>query len=226
MKIISHRGESKYALENTMSAFYLAYLLKSDGIECDVRKTKDNKLVIIHDKVIDRISNSKGRISDYNYNELLKIRLKDKENIVLLDEFLKYFSNKDMVIFIELKEKGYEQLVINTISKYNLKNITLISFKYEVLNNLRKYSNEIKLGWLVYDISNNIIDNSKKIKINNILCNSIGLTKNVVSILKDNKFLVSAWGIKNNIELKRIDKLNIDYIIYDSYYDAKRILNV
>ena len=45
MTIYSHRGESKYAPENTMSAFYLAYLLNSEGIECDIRKTKDNKLV-------------------------------------------------------------------------------------------------------------------------------------------------------------------------------------
>lgn len=226
MKIISHRGESKYATENTMSAFYLAYLLKSDGIECDVRKTKDNKLVLMHDKTIDRISKSKGKISDYNYEDLVKIKLNDNENIVLLDEFLKYFSNKNIILFIEIKEKGYEKLIIDLISKYNSNNITLISFKYEVLNKLREYSNNIKLGWLVHDISNNIIDNSKKINISNILCNSLGLNKNVVNILKNNNLLISAWGIKNKLELSRIGNLNIDYIICDSYYDAKGILNV
>ena len=40
MKVYSHRGESKYAPENTMSAYYLAYLVGSDGIETDLRKTK------------------------------------------------------------------------------------------------------------------------------------------------------------------------------------------
>ena len=71
MKIISHRGESKYAPENTMSAFFLADLINSDGIECDIRKTKDDELVLIHDKTIDRTSTSKGKVSDYTYNELL-----------------------------------------------------------------------------------------------------------------------------------------------------------
>ena len=180
----------------------------------------------MHDKTIDRISKSKGKISDYNYEDLVKIKLNDNENIVLLDEFLKYFSNKNIILFIEIKEKGYEKLIIDLISKYNSNNITLISFKYEVLNKLREYSNNIKLGWLVHDISNNIIDNSKKINISNILCNSLGLNKNVVNILKNNNLLISAWGIKNKLELSRIGNLNIDYIICDSYYDAKGILNV
>ena len=46
MKVYSHRGESKYAPENTMSAYYLAYLVGSDGIETDLRKTKDDVLVL------------------------------------------------------------------------------------------------------------------------------------------------------------------------------------
>ena len=56
MKVYSHRGESKFACENTMTAFYLAALVGSDGIETDVRKTKDDVLVLIHDKTIDRTS--------------------------------------------------------------------------------------------------------------------------------------------------------------------------
>ena len=42
MLIYSHRGESIFEPENSMPAFFLAYLLKDDGIECDIRKTKDD----------------------------------------------------------------------------------------------------------------------------------------------------------------------------------------
>ena len=225
MKIYSHRGESKYAPENTMSAFYLADILNSDGIECDIRKTKDNELVIIHDKKIDRTSNGKGNISDYTYDELLSFDFGKKEKIVKLTDFLKYFSDKNLKIYIEIKESGYEELIWNTISKYNLENIELISFKYQILYNLRKISDIISLGWLVYDITDEIITKAKEINIKQVLCFSSSITLKYLVKLKKNNIEIVSWGVKNKSELKRLNKLNIDAVICDSSYDAKKVLN-
>ena len=69
-----------------------------------------------------------------------------------------------------------------------------------------------------------IIENSKKININEILCNSISLNKEDVELLKENNIEVACWGIKNKAELKRVAKLGVDVIIYDSAYDAKKVL--
>ena len=44
--IISHRGASKNAPENTMAAYNLAWELNSDGIELDIRETADNILEV------------------------------------------------------------------------------------------------------------------------------------------------------------------------------------
>lgn len=66
----AHRGASIYTLENTMSAFRKALELRATGIELDLQKTKDRKIVIFHDITIDKKSNNKGKISDYTYNEL------------------------------------------------------------------------------------------------------------------------------------------------------------
>ena len=228
MTIYSHRGESKYAPENTMSAFYLADLVNSDGIECDIRKTKDNKLVIIHDKSIDRTSNSKGKVSDYTFENLKQFDFGNKrfkgERIVLLTDFLDYFSNKNIKIFIEVKESGYEKLIWDTISKYNIDNITIISFKYEILKDLRKLSNILKLGWLVYDINNKVIKEAIDININILLCVSSMISKKSINETKENNLEIGAWGVKNKAELKRLNKLNLDVLVYDSAYDAKKEL--
>lgn len=45
----AHRDGSRYAPENTMSAFDMALQLKANGIELDLQKTKDEKIVIFHD---------------------------------------------------------------------------------------------------------------------------------------------------------------------------------
>ena len=53
----AHRGASAYAPENTMSAFKKAFEIGANGIELDLQKTKDDKIVIFHDDRIDKKSN-------------------------------------------------------------------------------------------------------------------------------------------------------------------------
>ena len=69
--IYAHRGASGYAPENTLEAFALATEMGADGVELDVHFTKDGKVVVIHDKTIDRTSNGQGAVADYTYEELL-----------------------------------------------------------------------------------------------------------------------------------------------------------
>ena len=50
VEVIGHRGASSEAPENTLAANRLAFQQSADGIEVDVRLTKDQKLVCMHDK--------------------------------------------------------------------------------------------------------------------------------------------------------------------------------
>ncbi|HHD2804628.1 TPA: glycerophosphodiester phosphodiesterase family protein, partial [Clostridium perfringens] len=54
MKVFAHRGFSYRYPENTLLAFKEALKLDIYGIELDVHKSKDGKLVIIHDEDIKR----------------------------------------------------------------------------------------------------------------------------------------------------------------------------
>lgn len=50
MKIIAHRGASAHAPENTLAAFRLAWQQGADGIELDVRLSRDGRVMVHHDK--------------------------------------------------------------------------------------------------------------------------------------------------------------------------------
>jgi glycerophosphoryl diester phosphodiesterase len=52
-EIIAHRGASRAARENTVEAFALAVAMGVDGIELDVRRSRDGYLVVHHDARID-----------------------------------------------------------------------------------------------------------------------------------------------------------------------------
>ena len=63
--VAAHRGFSGEYPENTMLAFKEAIKLGVDQIETDVRITKDNELVLIHDSTLERTTNGSGKVCDY-----------------------------------------------------------------------------------------------------------------------------------------------------------------
>lgn len=60
IQVWAHRGASGYAPENTLDAFRKAIEMGADGIELDVQLTKDGTVVVIHDEVIERVSDGSG----------------------------------------------------------------------------------------------------------------------------------------------------------------------
>lgn len=69
-QIWAHRGASRAAPENTVAAFTAAAVLGADGVELDVQRTRDGRLVVCHDEQIDRTSNGRGWIRDMTLAEL------------------------------------------------------------------------------------------------------------------------------------------------------------
>ena len=55
--VIAHRGASGYLPEHSMSAKAMAYAMGVDYIEQDVVMTKDDRLVVLHDRYLDRVTN-------------------------------------------------------------------------------------------------------------------------------------------------------------------------
>ena len=54
--IIAHRGASGYLPEHTMPAKAMAYAMQADYLEQDVVGTRDDKLVVLHDIHLDRVT--------------------------------------------------------------------------------------------------------------------------------------------------------------------------
>ena len=69
-RIIAHRGASAEAPENTLAAADLAWRQGADGIEIDVRMTRDNKIVVIHDATVKRTAGKPARIHTTNLTQL------------------------------------------------------------------------------------------------------------------------------------------------------------
>lgn len=73
--VFAHRGGADALPEHTLGAYLRALEEGVDGLECDVRLTRDGHLVCVHDRNLSRTSNGKGLVSrrtlaqldEYNY---------------------------------------------------------------------------------------------------------------------------------------------------------------
>ena len=65
--------------ENSFSAIKNSLELGVDIIEIDLRMTLDRKLVVIHDKTLDRTTNGSGKVSHHKLKKIKKLYLKDKD---------------------------------------------------------------------------------------------------------------------------------------------------
>lgn len=62
--VVAHRGASAHRAEHTLAAYELALRQGADGLECDVRLTRDGHLVCVHDRTVDRTSDGRGVVSE------------------------------------------------------------------------------------------------------------------------------------------------------------------
>jgi glycerophosphoryl diester phosphodiesterase len=62
-QVVAHRGASADEAEHTLAAYERALEDGSDGVECDVRLTRDGVLVCVHDRRINRTSTGRGVVS-------------------------------------------------------------------------------------------------------------------------------------------------------------------
>jgi len=107
--VAAHRCSWRTAPENSVQALKDCIEMGVDIAEIDLKLTKDNQLIIMHDKTIDRTTDGKGKPQDYTLEEIKKFRLKaatghpTRHAIPTFEEMLLVAKNKILVNI----DKGY-----------------------------------------------------------------------------------------------------------------------
>jgi len=75
--VVAHRGDWRYAPENSLAAIDNAIKMGVDVVELDVHKTKDGQIILMHDKTLDRTTTGKGLINEWTLDSIKKLNLKN-----------------------------------------------------------------------------------------------------------------------------------------------------
>src|SRR5881396_496328 len=70
--VFAHRGGAALAPENTIAAFDNGLALGADGLELDVRLSRDGHVVVHHDRTLDRTTNLRGPVANRTADELAR----------------------------------------------------------------------------------------------------------------------------------------------------------
>lgn len=91
---VGHRGAAGHAPENTLAALERGISLGVDFLEIDLQRTRDGRIVLMHDKFVDRTTNGHGRLADLTLDELRKFDAGAGERVPLLEEALDAASGR------------------------------------------------------------------------------------------------------------------------------------
>ncbi|MGW7515597.1 glycerophosphodiester phosphodiesterase [Streptomyces sp. NPDC054796] len=133
---VAHRGASGHAPENTLAAVDKAHKLGISWVENDVQRTKDGKLVVMHDTTLDRTTNaekvfpdrSPWNVSDFTSKEIAKLDAGSwfsasyqNQKVPTLDQYLDRVTRNGQKLLMELKAPelypGIEAQVLKELTK-------------------------------------------------------------------------------------------------------------
>ena len=155
---VGHRGASYLAPENTLASLNLAWELGVIAAECDIMLSKDNQVIVFHDKKGKRLTGQDFVVKEVSYDEIKDLPIKLKETnlekykgqtIPLLSNFLQSIPDGHTLV-IEIKT-GKEILphMEKVISEYwKTGNIAFIAFDYETIIETKKIYPDIPCYYL------------------------------------------------------------------------------
>ncbi|MBN2430796.1 MAG: glycerophosphodiester phosphodiesterase [Acidobacteria bacterium] len=142
--IIGHRGSPRHSPENTMASFRQAVAVGCDMIEGDIRRTRDQVLVVIHDERVER-----RRIADLTLAELRTRAGTPGQVIPTLAELLDELAGR-VRFDLEIKEAGYEKQVLRTVlQRLDERQFWLTSFMAGSLALLKRVHPPLTTGLLL-----------------------------------------------------------------------------
>ena len=211
----AHRGASAYYPQNTMSAFYAGLGMNANGIETDVRKTGDGVLVLFHDDTLEKATDHSGRICDHTYEELLAVNVYNTDRtkidkIPALEDFLRYFSFRELTFAIELKQDNIEKETVDMIEKYGAREKVIItSFSFEYLRRVKAYAPHYKIGYL-YKEDDNAIEKVLSINGEQVCPYAKIITPELIKQSRAAGLSVRAWGVSDEEIMHRLYDFGVD----------------
>lgn len=194
IKVIGHRGAKALAPENTIAGIKAGIAAGVDGIEFDIKMTKDKQFVLSHDDSLLRLWNINAKISELDFQQLKKLTTKAGRTIETLSDALENIG--DTPAIIEAKGDGWARLLANYLHNHPKKSLcTVIAYNHRELFIFGQNCPNVPLYGLERFNSAEALNNARIFGFDGIDLNFLGLNPLVYWLARRRKLSVVAYNI-------------------------------
>jgi glycerophosphoryl diester phosphodiesterase len=220
--VTAHRGSSRAAPENTLSAVQKAIDDGADYAEIDVQETADGVVVVLHDTDLMRMTGVPKKIWEIRYEELRSLDAGSwfseefkGERIPTLEEVIT-LAGDDIKLNIELKFNGREENLVertlDVIRENDFESRSIItSLSYVGIREAKRQNPALKVGHIVYQSLGNLARTEADfLSVSRQLA-----TRNLIASAQSKGKQVHVWTINDPRQMSLMIDRGVDNIITD-----------
>lgn len=222
--IIAHRGASAVAPENTLAAFEAAIAAGADGIEFDVRLTRDHVPVVIHDQTLRRTGGVRGRVADLTFAEFSQVDVGSwfgesfaAQQVPSLEQLFELFRTNDMLLYLEMKSQEQPQLAeacCRLIEEHRLKDrVVFECFEHSALEIVKNIDPTLRTAALFQSPASFILKRAQAIGASEIALHHRLANKRLVEKAGLANLKVVTWTVDDPAWIDRARAYGIEALI-------------
>jgi len=233
--IVGHAGGKKTGPENSLKAFKKAIDLKAEFIEFDVRISKDNQIVIIHDPDTLSSTGTPGLVKDKTLQELKNLDIGGGEKIPTFREVLELTDNR-INLLLHINVSNIEKQIVNLLREYQYVENTIVScmvnkflFKYRLLEPHLKLAALVNIhfeenNFPSWEIRKKLIDDALESKFYAINPEYHLVDNQFVAYAHQRNLKVFPWTVNEKEDILSMIDIGVDGIITDDIPLLKSLL--
>lgn len=223
--VIAHRGNSSVLPENTLAAMKSALRLDDPPgfVELDVQRTKDGKLLVIHDGTLDRTSNGRGPVGEKDLSEIRKLSAGYEQRFGAAHKALPFSTLEEVLdgvrelpgaVMIELKaSRSGEEVGQLLHQRGETSRHVIAGFDIENVLAAKMAAPKVRTLFLVSRPSVVNVELARLAGCAIVGMNHNGVTKEVVRAAHAGGMLVWAWTVDDPTRARALRELGVDGII-------------
>ena len=237
---IAHRGAARYAPQNTLAAFDLSQKLGFSAFETDIRFTKDNIPVILHNETIDQTSDGSGKIADLTLAQARKYEFGSTyysgQKIPTLEEVVRATLKNGTHEYLELKTNPSDsqlRTIIDIVEKNGMAPQTTWLIWDTSPGILTKMNDLIRsdtaIGMLTQEMTEESISQALALKEKSgrefwISANHNTVSEDLIGLAHDAGLKVNVWTVNDNSTAFKFFKWGVDSITTDGIVNMKNYM--
>jgi glycerophosphoryl diester phosphodiesterase len=209
-----------YETENSLASVQKAMDLGVQMMEIDVFQIKSGEIVVFHDEEVDRLTNSGGRIEEYNFYDMRRLILKGGHRIPTLQDVLKLIDGQ-AALNIELKGRGTADNIHQIVSYYCEKKgwtpdqFLISSFDWDELREYRRFSPEGRIAVLTEGDPLEALQVAAELNAEAINPHFTQLNAQNVSRIHEEGYKIFTWTVNDPEDFRKLKSMGVDGVFSD-----------